>query len=78
MPLPLRPWPGRRRRDAEEGELALEVVGDELATMVMAKLQAGSNVLGEGAEAGADALADRLERLKPGRPASGVDADALG
>ena len=36
------------------------------------------DALGEGAEAGAHALAQRLERLEAGRPAGGVDADAFG
>ena len=69
---------GGRRRDAEEGELALEVVGDELAAVVVAQLEARSDALGEGAEAGADTLPDRLEGLEAGGSARGVDADALG
>jgi hypothetical protein len=69
---------GGRALDAEEGQLKLVVVGDELAAVVVAQLQAARDALGEGAEAGAHALAERLERLEPRRPAGGVDADTLG
>src|SRR5918994_4908083 len=37
----------RRARDAEEGELALVVVGDELAAVVVAHPQAACDALGE-------------------------------
>ena len=46
--------------------------------MVVAQREAGCDAFGERAEAGADTLADRLEGLEAGRPARGVDADALG
>ena len=69
---------GGRRRDAEEGELALEVVGNELAAVIVAQLEAGSHALREAAEAGADTLSDRFEGFEACRPSGGVDADALG
>jgi hypothetical protein len=68
---------GRRAFDAEEGELALVVVGDELAAVIVADLQAAGDARGEAAEAGTHPLAQRLQRLEPGRPAGGVDADAF-
>ena len=58
---------GRRALDAEEAELALIVMGDELAAMVVADLQATGDTLGESAEAGAHALTKGLERLEPAR-----------
>jgi hypothetical protein len=58
---------GGRARDAEEGELALEVVGDELAAVIVTQPQAARDALGEGAEADAHPLAERLERLEPRR-----------
>jgi hypothetical protein len=57
---------GGRRRDAEEGELALEVVGNELTAVVVTELEAMGDSIGEAAEAGAHALADRLEGLEAG------------
>src|SRR5687767_15075719 len=57
--------------DAEEGQLALVVVGDELAAVVVAELEAAGDALGKGAEADTHTLAQRLERLEPGRPAGG-------
>ena len=69
---------GGRARDAEEDELRLVVVGDELAAVIVAQLQAARDPLGERAEAGAHALAKRLERLEAGRAAGGVDAQAFG
>src|SRR5918996_1099539 len=68
---------GRRALDAEEGQLALVVVGDELTAVVVAELEAAGDARAEGAEAGTHSLAQRLERLEPGRPAGGVDADAF-
>ena len=44
--------------DAEEGDLALEVVGDELAAVIVAQLQAARDPLGEGAERMADGGGD--------------------
>ena len=84
---------GGRARDAKEGELALEVVGDGLAAVIVAQLQAGSDVLADGTEGEAHALAQRLERLEPGAwlpgattggrpgaapPAGAMDAQAFG
>src|SRR5512132_2059647 len=69
---------GGRALDAEEFELALVVVGDELAAVVVAQLQTTRDALGEGTKAGAHALAERLERLEAGRAVGCVDADTLG
>ena len=44
----------------------------------MAKLEAPSDAGLEGTEVLPDALPDRLQRLKSGRPLGRVDADALG
>ena len=57
---------GGRARDAEEGEFALEVVGDVLAAVIVAKLEASCDASSEGTEAGANTLPDRLEGLEPG------------
>ena len=78
------PLPSGSRTKA--GELAmprkassgLVVIGDELAAVIVAQLQAAGDPLGEGAEAGAHALTERLERLEAGRAAGGVDAQAFG
>jgi hypothetical protein len=43
----------------------------------VAELEAAGDALGEGAEARAQGLAQRLERLEAGRPACRVDADAF-
>ena len=70
---------GGRARDAEEkDELALEVVGDELAAVVVAQLQAVGGGLAEGTKQVPHGLAERLERFEPGRAAGSVDAQALG
>src|SRR5205085_5632668 len=69
---------GRRALDAEEADLTLEVVADVLTPVVVAEPEAGSDALGEGAEALAHRLPDRLERLEPVGAAAGVRADALG
>ncbi len=53
---------GRRARNAEEGQLALKVMGDVLAAVIVADLQAAGDALGEGAEAGAYPLAIPLKR----------------
>src|SRR3954451_25440949 len=66
---------GRRALDAEEADLTLEVVADVLTPVVMTE-EAGSDALGEGAEALAHRLPDRLERLEPVGAAAGVHADA--
>ena len=53
--------------------------GDPAAPhVVVAELKADSDALGEGAEAGAYALTDRLEGLEARGPVCCVDADALG
>src|SRR4051812_44001307 len=49
-----------------------------LAAVVVADGEAAGDVLGEAAEVAADALAERLERLKAGGPVGSVEADALG
>jgi hypothetical protein len=56
----------RRALDSEERQLALVVVGDKLAAVVVAELEVGSDAFGEGAETGTHSLAQRLERLEPG------------
>ena len=68
---------GGRAFDPEEGELPLVVIGDELAAVIVAQLQGTRDALGEGAEAGAHALAQRLERLEPRRASGRVDAQAF-
>src|SRR4051794_14507831 len=52
---------GRRALDAEEADLGLEMVADVLASVIMTKLEAGGDAPGEGAEALAHRLPDRLE-----------------
>jgi len=47
-------------------------MGDELAAVVVAQLEAGSDPAGKAAEAGADTLPDRLEGLEASRPVGGV------
>jgi hypothetical protein len=63
--------------DAEEGDLLLERVGDELAAVVVTelKLRAG-DALGEVAEDMADGLPDGLDGLEAGSASGGVDAQA--
>ena len=53
-------------------------MGDELAAVIVADLQATGDTLGEGAAAGAHALTKGLERLEPIRLAGGMDAQAFG
>ena len=69
---------GGRAFDAQEGEFLPEGVGHVLALMAVADGKALGDLLSKGTEAGAHALADRLQRLEGGGPARGVDADALG
>ena len=71
------PHKGGRTRDAQEGKLLLEGVGPVLAPVIVPNGETARDLLGESAEAAAHALADRLERLKAGGPARGVDADTL-
>lgn len=68
---------GGRTLDAEERDLLLEVVRHVLRSVIVAQGEAGGDVFGEAAEVAAHALADRLQRLEPGRPGTGVDADAF-
>lgn len=63
---------------AEELDLILEVLAHILAPVIVAELEAGGDVPGECAEAGAHALADRFQRFEAGRGGAGVNADALG
>jgi hypothetical protein len=68
----------RRAFDAEEADLTLKVVAHVLGAVIVAKGEAMGDVLGEGAEALAHALTDRLECLEAIGAAAGVKADALG
>src|SRR4051794_41719563 len=69
---------GRRALDAEEADLTLEVVAHVLTPVVVAEPEAGGDAPGEGAEALAHRLPDRLAGLEAGRAVAGMDADALG
>src|SRR5512144_1326935 len=68
---------GRRGLDAEEGDLALEVVGHVVRSVVVPEHEAGGHVLADGAEVSAHTLADRLEGLETVGALVGVDADAF-
>src|SRR3954453_4673637 len=68
----------RRAVDAKKGQFLLEVIGHVLAAVVVADGQAAGGILRERPEVAAHALADRLERLKAGRPRGGMNADAGG
>src|SRR3954468_10689660 len=57
------------------GQLAISPVIQPLAFRAVPGRR---DLFGESAEAAPHALADRLERLKAGRPACGMDAHALG
>src|SRR5215203_404611 len=72
------PHEGRRTLDAQEGKLLLEGVGHVLAPVIVPDAQTARDLFGESAKMAPYALANGLERLKAGRPACGVDADALG
>src|SRR5512132_3045111 len=63
--------------DAEEGDLALEVVGHVIRARVVAEHEAGGHVLANGAEVSAHTLADRLQGLEAVGALVGVDADAF-
>src|SRR3954469_23365840 len=77
--VPLRrPYEGRRTRDAQEGELLLEGLGQVLAPVIVPHGETARDLLGERAEAAPHALADRLERHEAGGPARGMKAHALG
>ena len=68
---------GRRGLDGEEGDLALEVVGQVVRAMVVAEHEAGGYVLTDGAEVPAHTLADRFQGLEAVGALVGVDADAF-
>ena len=68
---------GRRGLDAEEGDLALEVVGHVVRSVVVAEHEAGGHVLADGAEVPAHTLADRFQGLEAVGALVGVDADAF-
>src|SRR3954462_13441643 len=72
------PHEGRRALDAQEGKFLLESIGHVLAPMIVPHGKTARDLFGESAEAVPHALADRLERLKAGRPACGMDAHTLG
>src|SRR3954469_20952128 len=72
------PHEGRRTRDAQEGKLLLEGVRHVLAPVIVPHGKAARDLFGESAKMAPYALADRLKRLKAGRPARGMNADALG
>src|SRR5512133_2610328 len=68
---------GRRGRDAEEGDRALEVVGQIVRSVVVPEHEAGGHILADGAEVPAHALADRLQGLEAVGALVGVDADTF-
>src|SRR5512132_1962339 len=63
--------------EAEEGDVALEVVGHIVRSVVVAKLQPRCHVLSDRAEVPAHTLADRLQGLEAVGALVGVDADAF-
>src|SRR3954470_3977795 len=72
------PHEGGRACDTQERKLLLEGVGHVLAPVIVPHGQTVPDPLSKSAEAAPHALADRLERLKAGGSARGMDADALG
>src|SRR5215207_9512474 len=68
------PHEGRRACDAQKGEFLLESVGHVLRSMIVARREPTRDPRGKAAKAAPHALADRLERLKAGSPARGMDA----
>src|SRR5215212_11484596 len=77
--VPLRrPHEGGRACDAQKGKLLLEGVGHVLAPVIVPHGETAPDPLSKAAQAAPHALADRLERLKAGASARGMDADALG
>src|SRR5512147_3013692 len=68
---------GWRGLDAEEGDLALEVVGHIVRSVVVPEHEAGGHVLADGAEVPAHTLADWLQGLEAVGTLVGVDADAF-
>src|SRR3954467_8432846 len=69
---------GRRALDAEEGKLLLEGVEHVLAPVIVPHGETAPDPLSKAAKAAPHALPDRLERLKAGGSARGMDAHALG
>ena len=67
----------RARADAEEAALALEVVAEVLAAVVVAQAEPGGDARPVAAVVRPQPLAERLERLEARAGASRVDADAL-
>lgn len=63
---------------AQKFDLALEVIADVLRAMIVAKLEAGGDLLVDGPEAAAYGLTDRLERFPAHRTPGGMDAEDLG
>ena len=76
--LALRMDETRRALDAEERHLLLKVVSQIVRPVVVPKTQPAGDALANRAEAGADALADRLQGLKSGPALGRMQADALG
>src|SRR3954469_20342489 len=72
------PHEGGRACDAQKGKLLLEGVGHVLAPVIVPHGETAPDPLSKAAKAAPHALADRLERLKAGGSARGMDADALG
>src|SRR3954449_13594512 len=72
------PHEGGRACDAQEAEFLLESVGHVLASVIVPNGETARDLFGESAKAAPHPLPDRLERLKAGRPARGMNADALG
>src|SRR5215216_2080425 len=60
------PDEGRTASDAQEAQLGLEVIAQELAAMIVPQRQPGGDLLAVGAEVGGDALPQRLEGLEAG------------
>src|SRR3954468_12391369 len=71
------PHKGRRALDAQEGKLPLEGVGHVLRSVIVPHGETAPDPLSKAAQAAPHALPDRLERLKAGGPARGMNADAL-
>src|SRR4051794_41822689 len=69
---------GRRALDAEEADLTLEVVAHVLTPVVVAEPEAGGDAPGEGAEALAHRLPDRLQGPGAVGAVAGLGADAPG
>jgi hypothetical protein len=70
-----RPDEGRRAGDAEKGQLFLEVVDDVLRAVIVPDGEPGGDLVIEPAEALPHALPDRLQGLKAGGAAAGMNDD---